>query len=312
MDSPPSTGVAAYQRGLSTGSPRLYALLSWFDEDVDMLRECVESLRGVVDAVIAVDGAYALFPHAVPYSPTGQAIGIKSVGIPTVMAYVDQAWMGNQAEKRTFMFDLAAGMGVLHEDWLMVIDADETFTVNDVGVFRRSIAQTRAHVGIVPFRTARGVGRSFNGWEQSGGEVPKPRLFRLLDGLRVDHAHNVYLGTAADGTVYSLNSHRGGGIEPGPRFYPDGAPAFTHHVLQRDEIRNDLKAGYYGKRLDLGVDVGYGSMSDMPHRQRAQLEALKREAAAYTGAAHFDPERMQHMIDQLAARGVKVDYPCDR
>src|SRR4051794_1394880 len=104
---------------------RIHALLNWFDEPPAALAACVASLKlGAVDSVIAIDGAYALFPDAKPNSPPDQAAVIhetaRTLGITCTIHTPNQTWAGNEVQKRTSLFDLAHAISD-NGDWWWVI-----------------------------------------------------------------------------------------------------------------------------------------------------------------------------------------------
>jgi hypothetical protein len=98
---------------------RLIALLSFYDEPAEALAECVQSLaRAGCDHVVAVDGAYALYPEGKPMSP------IEQVGT------IAEAWPG--------------------DDWFMVMDADQVVVEVPAGL-KRTLADTPHDVAAVRF-----------------------------------------------------------------------------------------------------------------------------------------------------------------
>ena len=112
---------------------KLVALLTWYDEPSWCLTELVASLAAAgIDHLVAVDGAYMLYPLARPQSPGEQAQAIlaaaqgASVG---VSLYCPQdIWFGNEIEKRSFTFAAGHMVAVPGEDWLWIVDADERIT----------------------------------------------------------------------------------------------------------------------------------------------------------------------------------------
>src|SRR6266498_603798 len=50
---------------------RIYGLLSWYDERQDWLAAAVTSAAKLCDGIIAVDGAYALFPDSLRHPTSG-------------------------------------------------------------------------------------------------------------------------------------------------------------------------------------------------------------------------------------------------
>lgn len=111
---------------------KVIALLSFYDEHPGWLAGCVASCAPVVDHVIAVDGAYSLYPGGRPKSCTDQGEAIREACRALKMGctlYEPQAvWKYNEVEKRTFMFRLAETVAEANTDWYFVIDADELVT----------------------------------------------------------------------------------------------------------------------------------------------------------------------------------------
>jgi hypothetical protein len=109
---------------------RIIGLLNWYDEPTDWLSECVTSAARVVDHLIALDGAYRLFPHDDPISPPDQADAIREaataaeVGCSVVVP--SEAW-ADEIAKRAYLFELGLGLAT-PEDWFMVLDADVVIT----------------------------------------------------------------------------------------------------------------------------------------------------------------------------------------
>lgn len=110
---------------------RICALLSWFDEEPASLAACVSSLSRVpVDHLVAVDGAYVLYPDSLRRwrSAQEQAEAIAGaaygVGMGLTLYIPDGPWMGNEVEKRNHLFSL--GRQVARRiDWFLIIDGDE-------------------------------------------------------------------------------------------------------------------------------------------------------------------------------------------
>lgn len=101
----------------------IIAVIIAFNEE-RMLPGCLESLEGQVDRVVVVDGAYARFPHQVPWSTDATREIVWCYGaewVPCPRGDDDgqpRAWV-DQVEKRTAY--LVGQQG----DWYFHIDADE-------------------------------------------------------------------------------------------------------------------------------------------------------------------------------------------
>jgi glycosyltransferase involved in cell wall biosynthesis len=89
-----------------------------------MLPGCLESVRGLVDRMLVVDGAYALFPHEDPESTDATreiaaAYGAEVIRCPQAGGK-PRAWR-TQMEKRNAYLQGRDG------DWYLMIDADERY-----------------------------------------------------------------------------------------------------------------------------------------------------------------------------------------
>lgn len=113
---------------------KVVALLSWFQEKPAWLAATVASCAKFCDHIVAVDGAYLLYPGALkrPYSGTGQAETIlntaRGAGIACTIHTPTAAYVGNEVEKRNLLFQLAQPFVTPEQDWLIVMDADMVIT----------------------------------------------------------------------------------------------------------------------------------------------------------------------------------------
>jgi hypothetical protein len=108
---------------------KLIGLLSFYDEPVPDLLACIASLaEHGVDELVAVDGAYALYPGGRARSHPDQHAAIvlacRQVGMGCTLHVPRTVWRGNEVEKRTFMFSLANATAS-DGDWFWVMDADQ-------------------------------------------------------------------------------------------------------------------------------------------------------------------------------------------
>lgn len=167
---------------------RLIALLSWYDEPAWCLTELIGSLARVgVDEIIAVDGAYVLFPGARAQSPSDQSQAIlaaaQGAGMGVTLYCPRDVWMGNEIEKRSFMFELAHQVGE-PGDWFWVSDGDEIVR-EAIGV-HKALKRTEHDVGEVILDQI----------SSNGGTVGFPirKLFRWQPtGIQVIGNHCTYL-----------------------------------------------------------------------------------------------------------------------
>lgn len=118
---------------------RIIGVLSWYDESEAWLAQCVASAARCCDHLVAVDGAYHLFPGGRARSPWGQAEAVigacEAAGVGVTLHRPDSVWYGNEVEKRNHSLALARTCGG-PDDWLLVLDAD--CVVSHVGEMLRS------------------------------------------------------------------------------------------------------------------------------------------------------------------------------
>lgn len=108
---------------------KILGLLCFYDEPPEQIASCLVGLqRAGVEHVVAVDGAYALYPDGKATSHPGQHaaldLGCLQLGLSLTLHVPRTTWVGNEVEKRTFMFQLAWGMAE-DGDWFFVMDADQ-------------------------------------------------------------------------------------------------------------------------------------------------------------------------------------------
>jgi hypothetical protein len=108
---------------------KLVGLLSFYDEPVPTLLACIASLaEHGVDELVAVDGAYGLYPGGRARSHPDQHAAIvlacRELGMSCTLHAPRTVWRGNEVEKRTFMFSLAWATA-RDGDWFWVMDADQ-------------------------------------------------------------------------------------------------------------------------------------------------------------------------------------------
>lgn len=164
---------------------KIVALLSWFDEEPAWLERCVTSLTLLpVDHLIALDGAYGLFPDGKPSSGRKQANAIKTAakdaGI-TVDVYQPLKTWSTELVKRDYLFRMAE-QKTEPTDWYFVIDSDEY--VDHVGN-TREILGTSFDVAAVDLQEPGHPHGTIH-------YATHPKFFRAIRGLHCDTAHFRY------------------------------------------------------------------------------------------------------------------------
>lgn len=226
---------------------RLIALLSWYDERTDWLAELVASMAAAgVDHVVAVDGAYALYPQAAGSSGSEQAAVVAAAALGARIGMTVHVprwpWIGNEVEKRTAMFALGHVIAEAGEDWLWVCDGDEVITT--AHGLRDELETTTLDVGELMLfeRVCQG--------EHELNHQPIRKLFRAQSsGIRVEDHHARYV--SGDGDV----------------LWDAGRPAqqvealslwdikVRHRPGGRETYRNVKRDSYYTSRSTLAVET---------------------------------------------------------
>lgn len=238
---------------------RLVALLSWYDEDPGWLYDTVTSLAVVgADALVAVDGAYALFPDAHASSSPEQREAIAAAaavaGIDATIHTPSAVWAGNETEKRTLLFRLGEAV-TGPDDWYLVIDGDEVIQTAPVDL-KQQLAACGHDNAIASLLTKSAGEVMWSGVPDAGdaqadmplvlaGRFVHPLhcMFRAIRGLHVGHAHFEYL--TPDGRELW-------GREPETPFTVPGL--VIEHRLDRPERRRDAAMTYYETRDRLGIE----------------------------------------------------------
>jgi hypothetical protein len=133
---------------------RIIALLSFYDEPVEDLVSCIHGLANAgVDELVALDGAYALYPEGQAASNPNQHAAItlacRQLGIASTVRAPSGVWAGNEVEKRTALF--ALGWAVAEPgDWFFVMDADQVVTGIPAD-FRERLEHTERETAEVEF-----------------------------------------------------------------------------------------------------------------------------------------------------------------
>lgn len=163
---------------------KLHALLSWFDEQPDMLYEACRSHAEHCDTLIALDGRYAAYPAKRTRSSPAEVEAILQAASDTRTAVVieqrDTPWDGpdgGEVAKRAHLFHLAERFS-REEDWYWIFDGDFV-VVEASSEWRDMLAATDALSAQIELRTR--------------NRVSHPVLFRALRGLTVRDHHWRYL-----------------------------------------------------------------------------------------------------------------------
>lgn len=216
---------------------KIIGLLSWYEEDPAWLAEAVAGASRVCDHIVAVDGAYGRFPGAdkKPFSSTEQARTIQSAaagaGIGCTIHVRRDPWVGNEVEKRDFMYRLGSVYAEPGVDWFYIFDADEIVTAAPPG-FRSLLATSERDVAEATI------------WERGDLDTgyAQRRFFRALPGIGCQQAH--YVVTAVvDGDLRILNGNET--FHNLARTEDLTSVRMEHRTEARTDLRKALKTNYY-------------------------------------------------------------------
>ena len=236
---------------------RVHALLSWFDEDPDMLYDAVVSHADHCDTVIALDGRYALYPGSRDESSGEEydaiADACRDARVPFLIQAPAGAWdgrWGGEVAKRAHLFRLAEQRS-RPDDWYWIFDAD--FQVTEAfGDWRQLLEDTPALTAEVTLTDRR--------------RLPHPVLFRALRGLTVTE-HHWHYHVPGGPVLWDYEQ-----LETQPRERETGEHiSVLHRDEERAERRAALRKRYYRQRDRSRVE------HDLDPRRRAAMRRAQHE-----------------------------------
>jgi hypothetical protein len=228
---------------------RVTGLLCWYDESPIWLAAAATAAARLCDHVVAVDGAYALYPGGKPQSDPEQAEAILhaayAAGIGVTVHRPREVWMGNQIEKRTALFRLGAETGA---DWFYVFDADDLVTHVPADA-RDRLEQADEDVAVftlwwtedVERDEAKAAGARMFSYPHEAANRYFRGLFRALPGLRVEGAHYHYVADRDGGLVHLRGHEDVHELEP---FLNLTDMRVQHRHPQRARARLEVSAAY--------------------------------------------------------------------
>jgi hypothetical protein len=234
---------------------RIVALLSWYEESPEWLAEMIATLPAAsVDHLVALDGAYALFPGATPHSHPSQKEAIRAAcaeaGISVDIYTPEAVFKGNEVEKRSALFEL--GEAVTTEgDWYFVMDTDELITSVPAD-FRHRLEQTDLDVAQVTFVEERNPDLPPPSLWQRKDSYPIRVLFRAIRGLRVKTNHWTYV-TPDGRRLWGQNR----------RTLARALDCTDLSILHRSDLRQEARRAdqytYYSTRDERKTEIGFCS-----------------------------------------------------
>jgi hypothetical protein len=225
---------------------KLIALLTWYDEPAWCLTELVTSVaKAGADHLVAVDGAYALYPNGTAQSPGEQAQAIlaacQGAQIGVTLYCPQEVWFGNEVEKRSFAFAAGHQVAISGEDWLWIVDGDEVIT--EAQGLHDALAKTSFDVVSAMMDEVTAGSRE--------GVVPIRKFFRAQpSGIHLEHNHFTY--RTGDGQLLYE-----GFMVPKPGLVEADHFAFVRfdHRGGRSKIRQYQAQVYYDRRKELVAEL---------------------------------------------------------
>lgn len=236
---------------------RVIAILCFYDESPTWLASTVASLAKCADHLVAVDGAYRLYPHGHGRSHIDQADAIvrtaEAVGIGLTLYQQAEPFDGNEVEKRSLSLRLAETIATPYEDWYLVIDADEV-VLETTPAFRATLERTDklvATYGLTEWQPDPYADDASEQYAQVRYEPPLwtvqvRGIYRALPGLRYEHAHYVVRADIAGEPVYLFGIAPQHNLAPAEELYR--SIRIEHRNRQRTRQRAQAAREYYAIR----------------------------------------------------------------
>lgn len=221
-----------------------------------MLAACVSSLAGVVDHIIAVDGAYMLYPHGQSASDPSQLRVIEEIARGLRIGFTAhvpaQVWAGNEVEKRNHALRLAEAV-TSPDGWYFIHDGDCVVTYiapdwfdkldeiarDDWGTITVAVRETRPIPGYIP--------------DPTEGYAPVRLMYRALRGMQYGPTHWTITAPDPDSPDERIcfwgDSHLYP-VDP----YDAGHLIKVDHRKERPEYRDLSARKYYAIRDRLGIE----------------------------------------------------------
>lgn len=221
---------------------KIVAGLCWFDEPLEFLDRLVRSLRGHVDELVAVDGAWRGYPDATPTSAREQRDVIRLAAAESdlhVRILTPNRVWESQIEKRQRLFDLA--IKERHGDWVMVVDGDFIVAECDDDALRKSLTLTGLDVAMVMIRP---LNQSWPYCEMPTHAAPHRMIWRGHPGLTMEHLHyGIRIGNR---WLHGDTAH----VNVEPALDLSRIVVFDHDNMNRPKHRNDAMRAYRQTRFE--------------------------------------------------------------
>lgn len=243
---------------------KIAGVLCWYDESPATLAVAVAGMARVCDVIVAVDGAYALFPGARARSHPDQAEAIlnaaETQGAACLVHRPNEVFFGNEVEKRQLSVDLAGRLLTPGRDWVLVFDADFQLMICEPDLVRQTLEETERNV--VTYTILDGADLladpatfavALADDVDTEWTVRDREIFRYTDDLAYGPAHYFVSGSYG----YGLEWLRGpdmsadavaAGAHPAGCDHLGRSLVVVHRRSARARVRQDAADGYYRLR----------------------------------------------------------------
>lgn len=296
---------------------RLIGLLSWYDEAASWLSAAIASHHRLgLTHLIAVDGAYALYPDGRARSGIEQHHAIsdtcEGLGISSLIYTPPERWAGNEVEKRSFMFNLGLTIAQPEEDWFVIIDADHLVTEPD-DLTRILTNKKDKHAAEITL------------WERPDTTIPQAQQFPMprqhQSTMRIAYRANPGLHCAGNHYTYKDAAGRVLWTQDTPK--QQLAPCIDathirieHRTRQRDLQRHQDSWAYYRRRDELEIErtatcCDWEDCTNPIHVSIAyNFEQLSGTEAVQAGTINVCPKHLKRVHYENRVRLAKfgIDY----
>lgn len=247
---------------------KIIGILSWYDESPTWLAAAVSGFTRLCDVIVAVDGAYALYPGGRNVSHPDQAEAIQlaceAAEKGCILHRPRHVWFGNEVEKRQHTLKLAATVAE-PGDWLCVFDSDymvmrcdpqrirQELTDTDLDVATYTLLDHKDHLSNAKVQDFVANVDIATEWTVRTRDV-----YRWVPDLAYGPAHYTLRGTYAGREQWI----RGPELTPNAAVVHDIVPCHDlntslvcyHRTEQRAKVRRDAAWEYYRNRDATGIE----------------------------------------------------------
>jgi hypothetical protein len=239
---------------------KIVGLISWYDEAPSWLAATVSSAAKLCDHIVAVDGAYMLYPNGRARSEPMQAETIlrtcDALEMGCTVIRPKDVWFGNEVEKRTHAFAACRNEVTPGEDWIIVLDADDVLTqvpldtrtkleLTDKDVAEITLNERQTWISDETAAAAKVLDLP-----PDSAQVQR-RIYRAADEITVVGAHYCYLARNGEETSWYWGTNDHGLVDALALHNVH----IEHRTRHRDVNRRKAAKDYYERRNALKAET---------------------------------------------------------